>query len=581
MAQFNATNYILYARKSQGAEDRQMASIDDQIVEMKSRAEKLGITISHVIVESMSAKAPGRPEFNRMIDILKKGMADGVVVWKLNRLARNPIDGGEIIWLLQKEQLKHIITYAGEHYPEDNVLMLYIHFGMATQFIKELSVDVRRGMRRKALNGWYHSKLPIGYLHRSPRKFPHAKQQIINDPDTYHLVRDLWMKLVEGTHSIAELMELAHLKGLRSRGGKPFTTGGFYKIFQNEFYCGYYTVKDATGAERRIRGKHNPMVTPAQFKLVRSRLEHKKLPRVNRQADCPFTGLFKCGCGYSIVKEKKLLIRCPECKHRYSGRKSKDCPECGLRFALMQKPTVFERTYFRCRNQTKCRNPGISENELEKLLDAELRKVTISPFFMKMAFLSLDLLYDRKLHSSKKEKDILKDRICDLKDKRSRFERYSFEVGMDRDSYQQGCRQFKTEIEALEDELHKFGEPSEQRRLEDQNTVSNALDIHKKYIASNTPEKRAILSNLSSQPRIIGKKLELSIYPVLQSISSAIREVKRKHPNVATLESLNSIDENTENRLYEEALQLMCELVEKHRNVIPKNSHNNFHGTTQ
>jgi DNA invertase Pin-like site-specific DNA recombinase len=92
--------YFLYVRKSSESEDRQVASIDSQIKELTEVAKKEKLKIIDVLTESQSAKAPGRNQFNDMVQRISKGEAQGILCWKLDRLARNPIDGGSINWML-------------------------------------------------------------------------------------------------------------------------------------------------------------------------------------------------------------------------------------------------------------------------------------------------------------------------------------------------------------------------------------------------------------------------------------------------------------------------------------------------
>lgn len=90
------TNYFLYARKSTDVEDKQVRSIDDQLAVLRALAKTEGLTIVEEFIEKQSAKLPGRPIFDQMLTRIEKGEAQGIVCWKLDRLARNPIDGGQI-----------------------------------------------------------------------------------------------------------------------------------------------------------------------------------------------------------------------------------------------------------------------------------------------------------------------------------------------------------------------------------------------------------------------------------------------------------------------------------------------------
>src|SRR6266542_482778 len=141
--------YFVYCRKSSEAEDRQVLSLDSQDVELKRLAERLDLDIAEVFTEAKSAKAPGRPIFSAMLDRIERGDACGVICWKLDRLARNPIDGGRLIWAIKQYGLE-VITPTQAFRPQDeNTVLMYIEFGMAQKYIEDLSRNVRRGLRAK------------------------------------------------------------------------------------------------------------------------------------------------------------------------------------------------------------------------------------------------------------------------------------------------------------------------------------------------------------------------------------------------------------------------------------------------
>jgi DNA invertase Pin-like site-specific DNA recombinase len=71
----------------------------------------------------------------------------------LNRLARNPVDGGNISYALQMSIIKQIVTSERVYRPDDNVLMMAVELGMANQFINDLSKDTKRGLKAKAERG--------------------------------------------------------------------------------------------------------------------------------------------------------------------------------------------------------------------------------------------------------------------------------------------------------------------------------------------------------------------------------------------------------------------------------------------
>ena len=90
--------YILYARKSPDTEDTPVMSIAAQLVELRKFAKDNGMVVIDELSEKRTAKMPGRPVFNSMIKRIENGEANGILAWHPDRLARNSIDGGQIVY---------------------------------------------------------------------------------------------------------------------------------------------------------------------------------------------------------------------------------------------------------------------------------------------------------------------------------------------------------------------------------------------------------------------------------------------------------------------------------------------------
>ena len=96
----NNYKYFLYARKSTDVEDKQVLSIEAQITELRAFAKQEGLHIAEEFIEKQSAKIIGRPIFNKMILRIEHGDANGILAWHPDRLARNSVDGGQIVYFL-------------------------------------------------------------------------------------------------------------------------------------------------------------------------------------------------------------------------------------------------------------------------------------------------------------------------------------------------------------------------------------------------------------------------------------------------------------------------------------------------
>ena len=171
MQNLSSQKFFLYARKSTDVEDKQVLSIEAQLQELRDYAKRENLNIALEFVEKQSAKIPGRPIFNEMMKCIEKGDADSILSWHPDRLARNSIDGGKIIYLLDTGKLASLKfpTFWCDNTGQGK-FMLNMAFGQSKYYVDSLSENTKRGLRQKVRNGDYPTLAPVGYINDSRTK---------------------------------------------------------------------------------------------------------------------------------------------------------------------------------------------------------------------------------------------------------------------------------------------------------------------------------------------------------------------------------------------------------------------------
>jgi site-specific DNA recombinase len=149
---------------------------------------------------------------------IERGEAEGFIAWHPDRLARNSVDGGRIVYLLDRNKLKDLkfATFKFENNPQGK-FMLAIMFGYSKYYVDTLSENVKRGNRAKIERGWRPNRAPIGY--RNDKEM----LTIVGDPDHFPYVRKLFDLILAG-YSVQEMIAIAN-EEYSCRTSRTFASG--------------------------------------------------------------------------------------------------------------------------------------------------------------------------------------------------------------------------------------------------------------------------------------------------------------------------------------------------------------------
>jgi len=468
--------YFIYCRKSSEDEERQILSIEAQLQELRDFAKQNSLFVVKEFYESKTAKEPGREVFNTMVSEIEKGNASGILAWNPDRLARNSIDGGRIIYLVDtlKIQSLKFPTFWFEATPQGK-FMLSVAFGQAKYYTDNLRENILRGIRQKIRRGELSAKAPIGYFNE-PRL-----RTIEPNRKTFNKVKTILRAFATGEFSLTAIQGKMFSLGLVGRDGKLPHLSTIYNMLTNPFYYGHFRYRGEVH-----QGSHKPMISKKLFDKIKIALIQNGKPRKNRgPKNFEFLNFATCGeCGYSITAERHI-------------KKS------GLKFV-----------YYRCTHKSKtmlCTQKSfLREEVLSEQVKQNVQKVSL-PDEWKEKYLGKVSEWEKETNqSSTLFVQNLKTELSTVKTKIDRLTDGYLEGGFELSEFQEKKNMLMGQKKDIEEKLSGFERKGNHWLELVKNWIMEANQAQKLALSENFSEMKQFLKTVGSNRRIVGGRLNVS-----------------------------------------------------------------------
>ena len=359
---------VIYARYS--SDNQREESIEGQIRECTAYAEKNGITIvKHYIDRAISAKTDNRPEFQQMIKDSDKKLFDIVLVWKLDRFARNRYDSARYKTQLKKNGVK--LMSATEIISEgpEGIILESVLEGYAEYYSADLAEKVVRGQTENILKGRCNGgRGTFGYTLDSERKF-HI------DPLTSPFVLESFKKYNEGS-TMKEIRDWLNENGIKNPVGGAFTYNSVEHMLKNRRYIGELKFRDVV-----VPDAIPPIIPLELFEDVQKKIAKNKKAPARRKAEDDYLLTTKLFCGYcgALMFGESGTSRTGEV-HRYykcaTAKKHKGCKKKTVRKQWLEDLVV---------NQTMqlVKDDAAMESIIAKVMELQNKENTNIPLYEK------------------------------------------------------------------------------------------------------------------------------------------------------------------------------------------------------
>lgn len=409
--------------------------------------------------ETQTAAKKGRPAFNEMVSELRRGKANGLVIHKIDRSARNYHDWATISDLADSGIGIFIATESFDFNTYGGRMAADFMAVVSANYVRNLKEEIHKGQLGQVKRGLYPWGAPLGYRNNGKGKLKTP------DPKTAPFIRQAFELYASGEHSYESLLIELERRGLRNRRGKPLKLTSLALMLTNPFYCGQIRMRRWN---ETFQGSHRPIVSVALFDRVQRQRADRMSKKFTRH-NYLFRGLFRCGiCNSAMIGERQkghVYYRCHE----------KGCPTKTVREELIVSEL-----------QTKLRHICFS-NE-----DMAVAKDMIAKLVESYEAEAIDRAADLHLAELKEKLERLTDALIDRLIEKSEFEQRKAKLSWQIAEAEERVAQNRTFAQKAH-QVWKF--------------LELAKSLASTYALGNPSERRQIVKMATSNRTVTGKNV--------------------------------------------------------------------------
>lgn len=398
----SARKYYAYLRVSTVRQGQTGTSLAQQRAAIEAYARVWKLPVVKEYEERETAAKLGRPVFLSMIKALRLRQADGVIMHKIDRSARNLKDWADLGELIDKGVEVHFANEILDLNSRGGRLSADIQAVIAADFIRNLREETRKGIYGRLKQGLFPFRAVTGYQdvgRGQPKEV---------DPIQAPLVKRAFELYSTGNWGLNDLAEEMYQLGLRSRTGRRLTRNGLSTVLNNPFYMGVVRIK---ALKEVFSGRHEPIIGKKLYDTVQAVLQGKNIKKIQKHFYVFSRHIVCSGCSRKLIAEEKKGYVYYRCQTKYCSQKCIREDLIEKEFGEVLKRIRFsarENEFFRIKLEERGWEMKTSIEAQKKELPLKLEQ--IKERLLKLTDGYLDRVFDEEIYKLKKNQLVLEEK---------------------------------------------------------------------------------------------------------------------------------------------------------------------------